>query len=150
MYKRILITTDLTEESTAAFPVAGAFADAFGAEIILLTVIEDPTQAAIMPAMEVPILPPVGLQADLCARAEDDLRVLARRYFGDKPPRCCVQQGHAGISAEIVAFAEAQNIDLIVMTTHGRRGFTHMLIGSITEKVVQHAKVPVVAVPLRR
>lgn len=50
-----------------------------------------------------------------------------------------------GISAhyEIVDFA-ADNMDLIVMTTHGRSGLKHLFLGSNTEKVAQHSKVPVI------
>jgi nucleotide-binding universal stress UspA family protein len=43
----------------------------------------------------------------------------------------------------IIHFAEAVNADLIAMATHGRTGFAHVLVGSIAEDVVNHARKPV-------
>jgi len=48
----------------------------------------------------------------------------------------------------IIDYAVAEDIDLIVMGTHGRTGLDHYLIGSVTEKVVRLADVPVLTVPL--
>jgi nucleotide-binding universal stress UspA family protein len=47
---------------------------------------------------------------------------------------------------EIVRYAKEQNIDLIIMGTHGHTGLTHMLLGSVTEKVVRKAPCPVLTV----
>lgn len=47
---------------------------------------------------------------------------------------------------EIIKFAKAFDVDLIVMGTHGRSGIAHMLIGSVTEKVVRKAPCPVLSV----
>ena len=49
----------------------------------------------------------------------------------------------------ILDYAESEAIDLVVMGTHGRTGLDHYLIGSVTEKVVRLADVPVLTVPLR-
>jgi nucleotide-binding universal stress UspA family protein len=51
--------------------------------------------------------------------------------------------------SEIVRFAEEQHFGLIVMGTHGRTGLAHLLLGSVTEKVVRKAPCPVLTVPLR-
>jgi nucleotide-binding universal stress UspA family protein len=68
------------------------------------------------------------------------------------------QAGAAGVDtlllqgtahAEIVRAAKEHGYGLIVMGTHGRTGFAHMLLGSVTEKVVRKAPCPVVTVPLR-
>jgi nucleotide-binding universal stress UspA family protein len=48
--------------------------------------------------------------------------------------------------SEIVRFAKEQQIDLIIMGTHGHTGLTHMLLGSVTEKVVRKAPCPVLTV----
>ncbi len=48
----------------------------------------------------------------------------------------------------IVDLATATPADLIVMSTHGRTGFAHMLMGSVTERVLRRARCPVLAVPL--
>ena len=51
--------------------------------------------------------------------------------------------------AEIVARATATGAELIVMGTHGRSGLAHALLGSVAERVVQHAPCPVLIVPKR-
>jgi nucleotide-binding universal stress UspA family protein len=50
---------------------------------------------------------------------------------------------------EIVRLAEQQSYGMIVMGTHGRTGFAHMLLGSVAERVVRKAPCPVVTVPVR-
>ena len=57
------------------------------------------------------------------------------------------QEVEIGIPAEkIVEKAVKEGVDMIVMSTHGRTGLLHMLIGSVTEKVVRHAPCPVLSV----
>lgn len=55
-----------------------------------------------------------------------------------------VKRGDA--AREIVRFAEQEHIDLIVMATHGRTGLLHILVGSVTEKVVRYSRIPVLTV----
>jgi universal stress protein A len=50
----------------------------------------------------------------------------------------------------IVDKATAESVDIIVMSTHGRTGLAHMLIGSVTERVLRRASCPVLAVPVPR
>jgi nucleotide-binding universal stress UspA family protein len=57
---------------------------------------------------------------------------------------CIVDQGTAPDC--ILAFAEAQKADLIVMGTHGRRGFDRLMLGSVTERVMRNASCPLLAV----
>lgn len=49
----------------------------------------------------------------------------------------------------ILAVAEERQVDLIVMGTHGRTGLARAVIGSVADRIIRHAKVPVVLVPLR-
>jgi nucleotide-binding universal stress UspA family protein len=51
---------------------------------------------------------------------------------------------------EIVGRARELGAGLIVLGTHGRRGLAHMLLGSVAERVVQHAGCPVLTVPFSR
>lgn len=48
--------------------------------------------------------------------------------------------------ATILAAIEEGNYDLVVMGTHGRTGLAHFLLGSVTERVLRHSKVPVLTV----
>jgi len=49
-------------------------------------------------------------------------------------------------SKEIVTFAQEEKMDLIIISTHGRTGLSHVLLGSVTERVVRHSLVPVLTV----
>jgi nucleotide-binding universal stress UspA family protein len=59
-------------------------------------------------------------------------------------PELVVHQGMA--SDSILSFAQAQKTDVIVMGTHGRRGFDRLMLGSVTERVMRRAPCPVLAV----
>jgi hypothetical protein len=50
-------------------------------------------------------------------------------------------------ASEICVFAEERNVDLIITATHGRTGLKHLLMGSVAEQVVRHARQPVLVVP---
>ena len=49
---------------------------------------------------------------------------------------------------DIVEFADEHQIDLVLMSTHGRTGLDHFLLGSVAEKVVRHVRCPVVTMPV--
>ena len=59
-------------------------------------------------------------------------------------PECVVQEGE--VTDSVLSFAEAQMADIIVMGTHGRRGFDRLTLGSATEKVLRKARCPVLVV----
>lgn len=48
---------------------------------------------------------------------------------------------------EIVKFALKENIDIIVIGTHGRTGIEHLIIGSVAEKIIRHSPIPVFIIP---
>jgi nucleotide-binding universal stress UspA family protein len=50
------------------------------------------------------------------------------------------------VASEIAECAKRENVDLIVMGTHGRTGLAHVVLGSVTEKIVRHSVVPVLTV----
>lgn len=77
--------------------------------------------------------------------ARNDLHLFVISRVGNIPN--LVEIVRRGIAEEqIVKVAEEEQIDLIVMATHGRSGIAHVLMGSVTEKVVQHSPVPVLTV----
>jgi len=82
--------------------------------------------------------------------AESELRALVSEDRADftTAPECVVRIGRA--ETEILACAREHRADLIVMGTHGLGGVRKMFFGSVTEKVLRGAEVPVLAVPVRR
>jgi universal stress protein A len=145
--KRILAPVDFSPCSAAALEFASGLAEAFGATIDVLHVWELPKM--VMP--ELLVLVPGGSQASLAQFARDQvgkhLDELTASFKGTAPIQ---QRIEAGDPAQtIVRLAEGDRYDLIVMGTHGRQGISHLLVGSVAEKVLRMSTVPVVIVPRR-
>jgi nucleotide-binding universal stress UspA family protein len=86
----------------------------------------------------------------------DQRRKQLERFFTDNFPEAAsagnVRQ-EVGVGTpykRIVEKAQQEGIDMIVMSTHGRTGLAHMLIGSVTERVLRRAPCPIIAVPTPR
>ncbi len=148
---RILVPNDFSETSDAALAYARALAARFGASLHLLHVFADPyASGAYAPEVYAPLPPEVR------EHALRDLEERLRERLADGVPRA--SEGTATIvtgltATKIVQHAAEQEIDLIVMGTHGRRGVAHLLLGSVAEHVVRTAGCPVLTVrnaPVRR
>jgi nucleotide-binding universal stress UspA family protein len=135
--KRILFPTDFSENSEYAFHYALAFARRFDAKLYVLHVVFFPPQ---MPDYD------IGRVMDtLVKNAEKSLANLIRRA-GDPEVIFHPEVRIGPEYQEIIKFADAEQIDLIVMGTHGRTGLAHAFVGSIAERVVRHASCPVLTV----
>jgi nucleotide-binding universal stress UspA family protein len=142
--KQILLTTDFSEESYEAFAPVVELARSMNAKITLLYV---------LPSMDthatgVPFMSPVPMPSDedQLKRSLEDLEKL-RPQFGEGVE--VVMDARAGeeIPEVILEYAEEKNIDIIALSTHARRGLSRLVMGSITEEVLRHSKVPVYVVP---
>ena len=79
---------------------------------------------------------------------EDEMAEVLRDHalrFAGAPGTAVVETGSA--AERIVAYADAQGIDLVVLGAHGRTGFTRALLGSVAERVARTAHCPVMTVP---
>jgi len=139
--KRILVPTDFSEPADAALTYAIDLAAKLGASVLLVHVFDDPFIGAVYTGEYVPI--PAEMRAEILA----DLR----RKLAD----AVTKRGHAELSPEvligptartIVEGARDRDVDLIVMGTHGRGGMSHLLLGSVAERVVRAATCPVLTV----
>ena len=139
MYERILVTLDQSELAERALPHAIALAQAFGAELHLVSV--------------VPVLDPEAMRAAGVAVDWQGQLDLAREYMGGVRKQLIaagvetewdVCQGN--IAEEILRYCEQQECDIIVMSTHGRSGLGRWVYGSIADRVLRHANVPVLLV----
>src|SRR5262245_26173308 len=140
--KRILVPTDFSEHSKNALRYAAAFGEKFGAEVYLLHVFQD--LAIFQPdAVTVgPVTPPID---EMLAAARTALeRSLADCRIKNVAFKIEVREGTP--FEAIVDFAKTQNIDLIVLGTHGRGWLAHVLMGSVAEKVVRKSPCPVLTV----
>ncbi len=143
MYKHILIPTDGSTLSAHAVAQGIALAKATGARVTGLFVAPAPTPVVFDGLVPVGYMQPEE-HAALSARA-------AARYLGEIEKAA----QRAGVACEavtvtgefpaeaIVETAAQRKCDLIVMASHGRRGLAGVLLGSETQKVLTHAKLPV-------
>ena len=140
--ERILCPIDFSEFSVVAYDYAQSLALHYQATVYLQHVVD-----IILPPW--PYYPPAGyLDADfrkICIDAREQLQEFAKSHTKNGvQPECVVQEGE--VTDSVLAFAEAQMADIIVMGTHGRRGFDRLALGSATEKVLRKARCPVLVV----
>ena len=140
MYKRLVVPLDGSALAEQALPHALAQAERFGAEIVLLKVLE--------PLPEATLVSPGAVRA-----AEEASARLARDYLErvadgvrDQgiPTEAVLLEGKA--HAEIVRYASEEEVDLIVISSRGHSGWSRWLLGSVTDRVVRGATVPVLLV----
>jgi len=147
--ERILFPTDFSAATDAARDYAIEVARQFNAELHLLHVMED--LGARLPEFGMGLAFPAFV-ADTPARLHDyEQQAIAKLTAitpdGESKLRRAVIAVKQGRTFEQVNdYAKSHQIDLIVMGTHGRSGLAHVLMGSVAERVLQHAPCPVLTV----
>jgi len=140
MYDDILVPVDGSDCSFAALERAEDLAATYGATLHVVSVADVRTTFGDSPTDFDP-----GQVVDFARkRAQMAVDDAVDRVGGDLEVR---EEVVAGIPAEdIVEYANAEGIDMIVMGTHGRSGLNRVLLGSVTERVVRTSPVPVLTV----
>jgi nucleotide-binding universal stress UspA family protein len=136
--KRILVPTDFSAHADEAFRAACALARATGAEVIVFHVARPPAVISEGGALLTqPGEAPTNLWDRFGELQSGDPRVRVQHevIMADRPS-----------AAHILEILDKLGCDLIVMGTHGRRGWRHVLFGSLTEDVVRRARCPVMVV----
>lgn len=139
MYSNILVTLDQSELAEKALPHAVAVAKAFHATLHLLSV--------------VPVVDPETMYAAGVAVDWEAQLTRAREYMGAMRKRVMSEGVEAewdvcqgDITEEILRYCEQQECDLVVMCTHGRSGLGRWVYGSVADRVLRHAQVPVLLI----
>ena len=141
---RVLVPTDFSPSSDAAFGVAKRLVARLGGSICLLHVVEHPAAGA-------------SFGSEICApeaavvREEQVAKVriqLSQRILVDSRSRVKVTSDviSGPSAAMITAYAGDADFDLIIMGTRGRGGLAHLLMGSVAESVIRTAACPVLTV----
>lgn len=140
--RKILAATDYSDLSCVGLRRAFETAHEAGAELIVLHVID-------MSNDWFGKHENLGPVRTLMAEQTEFLDKFLREKFGELmnlvEVRQKVEMGAAHVNIADLAGREA--VDLVIMSTHGRTGLDHLLLGSVTEKVIAHAPCPVMAVP---
>ncbi len=142
--KRVLWPTDFSELSLRGGRYARGFCEQFGAKLHIIHVIPPPLNADV--SLVVPAEVPVSVsEPEIVEASQNALDKLVKEHFeGFKKIVTNVFFGNAWPG--VCDYAKENDIDLIVVTTHGRTGLSHVLIGSTAERIVQHAPCPVLTV----
>jgi nucleotide-binding universal stress UspA family protein len=141
---RILVPTDLSPASLSGLDYAVELARPFNAEVVLLYVVE--------PIVYATPTDLYGATADLGSVLQEQersgraqLKKIQERY-GKKVPKLRALQQTGTPYVAITNAAKKLKADLIVMSTHGRTGLSHLFLGSVAEKIVRTATCPVLTV----
>ena len=146
--KKILLPCDLTTNGSKIIPYVLSVAEKYNSTIYLLHVVEDLHELAPYPYS--------GLGKDQIIHEKASKKALLNKV-GKMCDEVCDEhfQGCSNISkvivvghpvAEILKFVESEDIDLIIMGTHGRSRMEHVIFGSVAENVVKKSPVPVLTI----
>lgn len=142
--KNILWPTDFSPLSLAAIDCIRGYRDVFKAKLHVIHVCLPP----MTPIIGMP--PPAAAQLlmepkDVLKPAEAQLKRLVEDKFGT-PNRVQYEAIIGTPWVEVCNYARENKIDLIILATHGRTGLRHVMLGSVAERIVQHAPCPVLVV----
>jgi nucleotide-binding universal stress UspA family protein len=141
--KTILVPTDFSAPAERALAYARSLADAYGATLHLLHVIEDPFAGGVHMGM---VAPPEGYFEDL----DQQSRARLSSLLTDEE-----QKTHSVVIATRMGYAPTEildyvrdhgDINLIVIATSGRGAVSRLLVGSVTDKILRTAPCPVLTV----
>jgi nucleotide-binding universal stress UspA family protein len=136
----ILAPTDFSVHSQQALRYACGLAERLGAELHLVHILSDLLPTGPDPLL-MPVMPP-QYYTENQDRARETLGHLLDPAWGT--PRAVVTAVAWGSPVEsIVSYALEHRIDLLVIATHGRTGLSHVLLGSVAERIVREAPCPV-------
>jgi nucleotide-binding universal stress UspA family protein len=137
MHKRILVPLDGSDFSEAVLPHAQSLAQALDAEIVLLHVIVEPAPEFALPTS--PLSPPIEVKKEKEKSREYIKAVCYKLEQEGLRVTYLIREG--AVAETILDAAEVMQADMIAMSTHGRTGLLHLLLGSAAEQVVQKSPI---------
>lgn len=147
--KKILVTTDLSEEAIKAYPYARAIAKPFGAQIVVLTCIDTSIQLGIGGSLEMPVMYVPETIAAIKEKTINELRDHLKANFPEENPEYLVREAAMPVHHIITDVIKESEADLVVIASHGRSGIRRTLMGSVAEQVLRSSEKPVLVVPAK-
>lgn len=140
--KKILLPTDFSEYSKAGMTYACELAEKFGSELHLLHVLE--IHPVTTPDFGMGLALPRYVTESKAAAEQLLTKAVDPKWAAGKTVVHALAEGSP--KAEIPKYARSRDIDLIVLSTHGRTGLAHAILGSVAESIVRTAPCPVLTV----
>lgn len=141
-FRNIAVTTDFSERSRQAFAPAASIARRFGAKVTCVYCLPPPEPVVVGLGATAPLRPD-----DLLDKLDERLREFVGDAFDGIETSTRVIEGYP--DSTIPDLVRDSSVDLVVVATHGRTGLSHVLLGSVCERIMRHAGCPVLAVPAR-
>ena len=142
--EKILYPTDFSDVSLHSLVYARALAEQYGAELHCIHVVDEAYQYWIsMGPDTVPVGPVVD---DVLKTSTEQMKRFVAEHLADVPFSVSSSVVVGRPFMEIIRQARELPADMIVLSTHGRTGLSHILLGSVAEKIVRKAPCPVLSI----
>ncbi len=141
-FRHIAVTTDFSERSRIAFAHAASLARRYDAKVTCVYCLPPPEPVVVGLGATAPLRPD-----DLLDQLDERLRAFVGDAFEGIETSTRVVEGYPDTT--IPDLVREAGVDLVVVATHGRTGLSHVLLGSVCERIMRHAGCPVLAVPAR-
>jgi len=138
--KKILVPIDLSDSSVAAIVYAHEVARFFNASLTILNVVDVGDEGVVFPPEA---LGTKEVRSYLVSKRKGKIKQFLKNFPAIKSSDHKLIVISGSPAREIVTYAKSAIMDLIVMSTHGRSGMPHLILGSVAEKVVRYAECPV-------
>lgn len=148
-FRKILVTSDLSDESTKAYIMARGMADKFGSTVTLLSVVDTSIQFGYGGIFEMPMVYVPEALSEILQRVGSELEAHVAEHFAGTEVTSVVKESTGPVHHTIASFIDDGDFDLVIMATHGRSGLRRMMIGSVAEQVLRASSAPVLLVPVR-
>jgi nucleotide-binding universal stress UspA family protein len=139
--RKILCTVDFSDYSPKVADYAASLAKACGAEVVVLYVAPSLSQYV---GFHVPPNSIETFVGEIVTGAEKTMDTFLNENFAGVNARGKVATGYA--AEEILTVADEEDVDMVIMGTHGRKGIDRILFGSVVEKVVKGSRRPVLTI----
>ena len=136
---KILCAVDLTEHSKQVAEIAAMLAKSTGSRLIIIYVVPSLNHISLVSQATAD-----KFVDEVMSGAEKAIETFVAENFAGLQVTAKVIVGYA--AEEIIAHADQERVDMIVMGTHGRKGLDRILFGSVAEKVVRNAQQPVLTI----
>jgi universal stress protein A len=143
--RKILCPTDFSDPSYVGLKAANDLAVHFSAELLLVHVVTPPHFYPTIPTGGVGANNPLYVEEMVKSSEKAMSEAIKNTISPDLKVRSTVLEGNP--ADQIVDLAESENVEMIVISTHGSTGWRRLIFGSVAERVVRQAGCPVFTVP---
>lgn len=142
-FKNVVLTTDLSANADAAIPLAAALAKRNNGTIHLFHAFEETSTDALLEGV---VIGSIAWLNAIHRQREKDVKELSSAIALKYGVNTDYAIGRGNPAVEVTKFAERCKADLIVTSTHGWTGLTHLVLGSVAERVLRLSRVPVLTI----